>query len=268
MFRPAHRADNGGPDGPARRRGPRVRPDHPMLLLFDIDGTLIRTRGAGMRALEDAGRELLGPRFSAAGVDFAGSLDPVIVSRMIIAAGADPTHDLMAAIRSRYPAHLRRHLAERPAGGGDCGALPGVSSLLEALRAERPAWTLGLLTGNVEEGARLKLEHCGIDHDGFLVRVYGDDSPHHPPQRSHLPPVAMQRYRSITGRGIDPGRVLVIGDTSHDVACARAHGCRSLAVATGGHARAALEASGADLTLDTLADSKGLLKWMDGLAQP
>ena len=240
-----------------------------MLILFDIDGTLIRTNGAGMRALEDAGREVVGPSFSADGIDFAGSLDPVIIARMLERAGQDVTPMRIADIRARYPAHLRRHLANRPvdprgaSGESASGALPGVAALLSHLADRRPAITLGLLTGNFEEGARLKLEHCGIDHDSFAIRVYGDDSPHIPPLRDHLPPVASERFARHTGRGVPPEHVLIIGDTAHDVACARAHGHRSLAVATGGSRRDRLEATGADLVVDTLEDLAGLVKWID-----
>lgn len=231
-----------------------------------------------MRALEDAGREVVGPHFSAAGIDFAGSLDPVILARMLARAGVEPTVESIAAIRRRYPPHLARHLALRPMAGATSleggagtfgestsGALPGVHALLARLAAERPHYTRGLLTGNFEEGARLKLAHCGIDHDGFAIRVYGDDSPHPEPRRDHLPPVAMDRLARATGQRIAAGRVLVIGDTTHDIGCARAHNLRSLGVATGGHTRAQLEAAGADRVLDTLADTDDLIEWMDRL---
>ncbi|MEZ6234711.1 MAG: HAD family hydrolase [Phycisphaerales bacterium] len=240
-----------------------------MLILFDIDGTLIRTHGAGMRALEDAGREVVGPSFSADGIDFAGSLDPVIIARMLERAGHEVTPTRLADVRARYPAHLRRHLARRPIdargafGESASGPLPGVVVLLDHLTRQRPAITLGLLTGNFEEGARLKLEHCGLDHDAFTIRVYGDDSPHTPPLRDHLPPVATERFTRHAGRPVPAEHVLIIGDTAHDVACARAHGHRSLAVATGGSRRDRLEAAGADLVVDTLEDLAGLVKWID-----
>lgn len=255
-----------------------------LLILFDIDGTLLRTQGAGMRALELAGREAIGPRFSAAGIDFAGAIDPVIIARMLERAGVEPTSEAVASVRRRYPPHLARELARGPrlevgaVQAGSClpqaaagvtpyGALPGVHALLRRLGSERPGITTGLLTGNFEEGARLKLAHCGIEHDTFLVRVYGDDSPHPDPCRDHLPPVALERFERRTGRSIQPRRVLVIGDTTHDVGCARAHGLRSLGVATGGHTRDRLQAAGADRVLDTLEDTDDLLKWFDQLAE-
>jgi len=245
-----------------------------LLILFDIDGTLLRTHGAGMRALEDAGREVVGPHFSAAGIDFAGAIDPVILARMLARAGLDPTPDAIGAIRRRYPAHLARHLTLRPPsaqgeafGEKTSGPLPGVHTLLRRLASERPHITRGLLTGNFEEGARLKLAHCGIDHDAFPIRVYGDDSPHSDPCREHLPPVALARFARTTGRPIAPDRVLIIGDTTHDIGCAKAHGLRSLGVTTGGHTRDRLEAAGADRVLDTLEHTDDLLKWIDRLAQ-
>lgn len=147
------------------------------------------------------------------------------------------------------------------------GALPGVHTLLRRLAADRPNITQGLLTGNFEEGARLKLAHCSIDHDAFPIRVYGDDSPHPDPCRDHLPPVALTRFERHAGRPIHARHVLIIGDTTHDIGCARAHGLRSLGVATGGHTRPRLESAGADLVLDTLEDTDALLKWIDRLAE-
>jgi phosphoglycolate phosphatase-like HAD superfamily hydrolase len=244
-----------------------------LLLLFDIDGTLIRTRGAGMRALEDAAREAHGPHLSAAGIDFAGALDPIIIARMLAAAGIEPTPAALAAVRERYPAHLARHLAARPAhprGSVDpdtTGALPGVHDLLRILTTTRPHYTLGLLTGNLEEGARLKLAHCGIDHDAFTIRVYGDDSPHAPPLRHHLTPIAIDRHHQSCGLRLAARHVLIIGDTAHDIACATTHGARSLGVTTGGHTRAQLQAAGADRVVDTLQDTASLLQWIDRLSE-
>jgi phosphoglycolate phosphatase len=92
--------------------------------------------------------------------------------------------------------------------------------------------------------------------------VWGDESPHHPPLREHLPPVGLERYRRHTGRELEPRRATVIGDTPHDVRCARVHGCRSLGVATGSFRVDALREAGADLALDDLSDTERVLNWL------
>lgn len=144
-------------------------------------------------------------------------------------------------------------------------ALPGVTALLDDL-AGRPEVTLGILTGNFEETGSMKLRACGIEPSRFAVHVWGDDSPHRPPSRDHLPGVGLERYRARFGREIDPRLVTVIGDTPHDVACARAHGCRALGVATGRHSTQELWDAGADLAVPDLAATQAVTDWLlDGL---
>jgi phosphoglycolate phosphatase len=230
-----------------------------MLILMDIDATMIKTQGAGLKAMVQAGREVVGEGFSAEGVDFAGRLDPLIIADMLRGAGADPTPAIMGQVRARYAEALARHLTP---GAGTI--LPGVAALLADLsrRSLAGELALGVLTGNFEETGCLKLRACGIDPDQFQVRVWGDDSPHDPPARDHLPPVGFRRYESRFGRTIDPGQVTIVGDTPHDIACARAHGCRSLGVATGQFTTRALADSGADRAVETLADTHDIASWL------
>lgn len=229
-----------------------------MLVLFDIDLTLIDSSGVGMRSMVAAGRRLHGPAFTADGVPFGGQLDPLIVALMLQRVGVDPTDDAMLAFRAEY----RAVLADAVRAPGLARALPGVPALLDALERHPAAPTLGLLTGNYEETGRLKLVAAGIDPDRFAVRVWGDDSPHRPPDREHLPLVGFDRYRALRGRPVPPEHVTLIGDTTHDVRAARVNGCRVLAVATGHVSAADLAAAGATRVVPDLSDTEDLAAWI------
>lgn len=230
-----------------------------MLLLFDIDLTLTDTSGAGMESLLDAGRDLFGPGFHHDGVEFAGRLDPLIISDMLRVSGVADSPEHHRRLREAYERHLRRRLGVT----GRARALPGVLDLLGVLRAD-PRPTLGLLTGNFEPTGCMKLRAAGIDPAWFRVAVWGDESPHTPPRRDHLVPVGMDRYCRLHGQGIDGRHVTVIGDTPHDVECAKTHGCRSLAVGTGRSTLAELRAAGADLAVKDLSDTAGVARWLLG----
>lgn len=225
-----------------------------MLVLFDIDLTLLSADGAGMKALDEAGRALYGPAFSVEGVPFAGRLDTLIVRDALRASGISDTRETRDALRAEYVRYLERRLAVTPGKR----VLPGVQELLASLRA-RSEFTLGLLTGNFEPAAILKLVSVGIDPDPFRVRVFSEDAPGEPPSREQLVPVAMARYERIVGRPVRARAVTIIGDTPGDVACAAAHGCRCIAVATGRSSIAQLAGAGADHTLPDLSDTKGLI---------
>lgn len=227
-----------------------------MLILFDIDATLITTGGAGRRAMVEAGRMLHGAGFHAEGVDFAGRLDPLILRDLLAANGVETTPAAMASIRETYRGALLAELAST----GVAQPLPGVIDLLGVLARPGARATLGLLTGNFAETGSIKLRSAGIDPDGFAIRVWGDESPHEPPARDHLPGVAIERVSKAWGRAARGEEVVVIGDTPHDIACARAHGCRVIAVATGKFPREDL--LHADLTLPDLADVDGVLRWL------
>lgn len=228
------------------------------LLLFDIDGTLL-AGGLGHPAMTRAGRRLFGTGFSLDGVALSGRLDRQIY-RDLHALGARltppdgaPAPDATAA----WPAFRRAYLEElaREAQvAGAARALPGVMALLDALRP-RSDLTLGLLTGNLRAAAPLKLRAAGIDPGWFPVGAFGDEAD----ERADLVPLARERHRLHSGRDEAPERVLVIGDTPNDVACAHAHGCRAVAVATGRYARAELAPCDPDLLLDDLTDPAALL---------
>lgn len=228
-----------------------------MLILFDIDATLITTARTGMLAMGDAGRELFGPDFSEEGVEFAGRLDPLILTDLLRKHGHEPSREAISTFRAAY----KRWLTPRVQRPGVAKTLPGVLDLVSALRREEGV-TLGLLTGNYPETGEIKLRAAGIDPDWFPVRVWGDDSPHDPPARDHLPPIGLRRHLEVTGRPIGPERAVIIGDTPWDMRCALAHGLRALGVATGQFSVDRLIEAGAHRAAPDLSDVDGILPWL------
>lgn len=226
------------------------------LLLFDLDGTLVSTQGAGMRAMRLAGVEVFGEAFSFEGVHVAGGLDPIIFHSGARTSGfeaADHHHEIF---KQHYERLLPQELA---AGGSAVRRLPGVEALLAALRRDSRA-TLGLLTGNYGISAHQKFQAVGIDTEWFKVRVFGDDAPNRPA----LVPVGMKRYEAIHGAAIHPRSVAVIGDTPRDIEAAHTHGCICFAVATGPYNSQQLRDAGADVVLENLTAPQPLWDWVAG----
>ncbi|MFG0275093.1 MAG: HAD family hydrolase [Phycisphaerales bacterium] len=241
---------------------PAPSPNGRRLALFDIDATLVTTKGLGIGAMRDAARDAFGRDLTDDHVPTAGRLDPLIMADMLRLAGIDATPDALTAWRTAYAGRLRQ-VAGEAAARGDIRALPGALDIVARLESEAGAGlTLGVLTGNFAETGTIKLEAAGFRMDAFRVRVWGDESPHDPPARDHLPGVGIERFRALHDESIDGARVTIIGDTIHDIACAKAHGCRSIGVATGWHDAARLESAGADLVLDDLTDTERIANWI------
>ncbi|MBA4027890.1 MAG: hypothetical protein C0475_01880 [Planctomyces sp.] len=228
-----------------------------MLVLFDIDGTLLRTAGAGVRAMNQTARAVVAPHASLDGVDTAGRLDPLIVMDVHRNAGVPFTDQAHRAFRAEYARRMPEHLA----ASVEARAMPGVTELVTELAAIGGV-TLGLLTGNYQETGLMKLGRVGIDPEPFVVNAWGDDSGSDPPTRDDLPRAAMERYAQARGRPIPAEDVLIIGDTPHDVRCARVNGCRVLAVATGSFSVIQLATAGADAAVSSLADTPATLRWI------
>ena len=224
-----------------------------MLILFDIDGTLLLTQRAGTQSMQAATRELFGDQFTFDGVDIGGRLDPLIWADVAKANGIEDP----ASHHDRFRATYLRHFQERLARDPTVMVLPGVVELIEALSQETDMW-LGLLTGNYPETGRMKIEAAGLDMDSFAVAVWGVDGAH----RRELPVVAMEQYAAQTGRTIEAHNVVIIGDTLHDIDCARANGCRCLAVSTGMCTADELAAHEPDLLVDDLSDTSSILAWL------
>ena len=227
-----------------------------MLVLFDVDGTLLLSRGASLRCYRAAAHELFGRELVADGMKTAGGLDPLIWRDLcaVNGIGADTADREHARFRSTYARILGAELA----AGGVAYALPGVIALLDALADGAGGIHLGLLTGNYPETGRLKLQAAGIALERFAVAAWGDEAG----RRPDLVPLARERHARRSGRALAPEQVVIVGDTPHDVGCAREHGCRSLAVATGGATRAELEAAGATRVVDDLRATGAIVDWI------
>jgi len=185
------------------------------------------------------------------GIPMAGRTDAWIVADAA-AAHAIP---LDSPGLARFPAVYLRHLAmEILHRGPRFGIMPGINALLEALSDREDAY-LALLTGNYEAGAQLKLEHFDLWRH-FRCGAFGDGAV----DRNGLVPKALARVAACGGPSFAPADAVVIGDTPLDVACAKAGGARSIAVATGNHGADQLRAAGADVVLEDLADTQAVLK--------
>ncbi len=220
------------------------------LLLFDIDGTLLRVNGRGREVIEDALAQRFGKAFTTHGVGFSGRTDPQIFRDVLLLNGFTDEEatsllpDALDAYAGLLPGVLRpAHVA----------LLPGVQALLVHLHRRNDV-QLGLVTGNLEPTAYLKLHLAGLA-DFFPLGAYGSDHA----DRNRLPEVALARARQFTGRRLDGQDVVIIGDTEHDIACGRGLGAFSVGVCTGHYARADLAACAPDLLLDDLTDVAGFL---------
>ena len=227
------------------------------LILFDIDGTLLWTNGAGRRAIHRALLDEMGTAGPIEGYRFDGKTDPQIVRELLALAGHPDceSEERIAAVCERYVTLLSAELAKPTQA---TRLYPGISDLLAALEpyeAEGRA-VVGLLTGNLQRGAALKIRSAGLDPDRFSVGAFGSDSH----RRADLPAVAARRAADRTGRRFSGADIVVIGDTPDDVACARPMGARTVAVATGFFNVAALRAAGAAHVFQDLGDTQAVLE--------
>jgi phosphoglycolate phosphatase-like HAD superfamily hydrolase len=213
------------------------------LLLWDIDGTLITTGAAGQRAIIRATAQWFGNGGDLSGVEVAGRTDAGIAHQILEKHREPITEEKVAAFLDLYLKFLEEEL---PRSKGS--VLPGVRQLLEKF-APRPDTALGLLTGNLKRGAQLKLAHYQL-WQFFDFGAFADD--HH--DRNELGAFALERAEQETGIKFSPGQVDVIGDTGHDIACGKAFGARTIAVATGSWSRENLAAQKPDFLFDDLAD--------------
>jgi len=224
------------------------------LVLFDIDGTILLTAGAGRRAICAALAEEVKDTSAFEGIRFDGKTDPQIVAEMLEAAGQPEPRESprVRSICERYVELLAREL-ERPTTRTTL--MPGVGRLLDRLEAA-PDVVLGLLTGNLAEGAALKLRAGGIAPERFRVGAYGSDAAHRP----DLPPIAARRAEPIFGRVPRGPEVVIIGDTPADVACGAGIAARAVAVATGGYSVADLAACEPHAVFADLSGTEAVLE--------
>ena len=227
------------------------------LILFDIDGTLLWTDGAGRRAIHRALLDEMGTAGPIDGYRFDGKTDPQIVRELLELAGHPEwsSEDRITAVCRRYVDLLTAELAKPTQA---TRIYPGIKDLLAALEpyeAEAKA-LVGLLTGNVANGAAMKLRSAGLDPGRFAVGAFGSDSH----RRADLPAIAASRAAERTGRRFSGADIVVVGDTPDDVACARPMGARTVGVATGFYDTTALRAAGATHVFENLGDTKAVLE--------
>lgn len=223
------------------------------LVLFDIDGTILLTGGAGKRAFNRALIDI----YRCTGPDdhpFGGKTDPQIARELMHLEGhADPHIDAnMADLLERYVGYLHEELT---ADATAVRTMPGIHELLDALE-DRDDVIVGLLTGNVVPGARAKLAAAGIDYERFKVGAFGSDHE----VRGELPAVAQRRTRDELGVDVDGRDVVVIGDTPADIDCGRSIGARAIAVATGHYTTAELREHNPFALFEDLSDTGAVVQ--------
>jgi len=221
------------------------------LVLFDIDGTLLTAHGAGRLALTQAMRATYGTAGDIQGYDLRGSTDPRIIRDVLEAAGV-PARRIAERLELCFRTYVEC-LEGLLADGYRIDLMPGVAEVVRRLSEQREV-LLGLLTGNIEAGARVKLRPTGL-LPLFRVGAYGSDDA----DRRRLPAVACARARALTGRPFAPEELIIIGDTPRDIDCAQACGARAVAVATGHHSAAELARCAPHLLLPDFRDPEAVL---------
>lgn len=214
------------------------------LILWDIDGTLLHSGGAGMTALEAALQDVFGVSGSLAGIEFAGRTDPWIIRQIFCRFGIEGSRENLSRYVDGYIAQLPGIL-----GKSRARILPGVEEIL-GQAAGHPGVVQGLLTGNLRRGAETKLGFHGL-WGYFPIGAFADDSE----VRNELGPHALRRARGHWGLDFPAERVWIVGDTPHDISCARAFGARAMAVATGGSKASELAGHEPDVVLESLGDT-------------
>lgn len=224
-------------------------------MLWDVDGTLLRTNGVAQRAFDVAAEHVLGRPPGTHEVRMSGKTDPLIALEILLFAGLseEEARRLLPRVVERLEAELAgaRELVREQGY-----VMPGVQALLAELHDD-PGVVQSVLTGNTASNAAVKLEAFGLDR--FLdveVGAFGSDDS----DRELLVPIALERVERLRGRSLGPGDVWVVGDTPRDLACARAGGARCLLVATGRFPIEELEAEDADEVLRDLTDTEAVLR--------
>lgn len=219
------------------------------LVLFDIDGTMLDSGGTAALAFREALREVFGTAGPERGYSFAGKTDPQIAWDLLRHAGFDE-EEIASRLEQAWAVYLER--LRESALPRRVRVYPGVVPLLDRISMLGNGAVLGLLTGNLAEGARLKLEAAGIGFDRFAVGAFGSDHR----ERAELPAIAIDRAERRFGHRFSGKDVVVIGDTPHDIACGAHLGVRTIAVATGSYSEEELAACDADHVFPSLADTE------------
>ena len=212
------------------------------LVLFDIDGTLIDSGGAGIRSLDLALKEVFDIDKGFQGISMAGKTDSQIIKEGLLKHNLTLDGSISAVINA-YLKHLRHEILNNSKH-----VKPGIYEVLEKLQPIRDI-ALGLLTGNLEKGARIKLEPFRLN-EYFPAGAFGSDNE----DRNTLLPIAVQRFEEILQDSIEINTCIIVGDTPRDVECAHIFGAQCIGVATGPYSYEDLQDAGADLVVQDLAD--------------
>ncbi len=220
-------------------------------ILFDIDCTLIDSGGAGTKSLDLAFEEMFSISDAFKNINMAGKTDLGIIREGINLHGIEYSDEVIPGFCETYIKHLRHYI------NNDRGHIKaGVMEALETLRQDE-GLTLGLLTGNIAEGAGIKLEHFGLN-SYFKIGAFGDDDEN----RNNLLPIAVDKFHKQHSHRISYSDCVVIGDTPMDIRCSKPYGALSIAVATGPYSFDALSDAGADVVLGTLEDTKRFVSFL------
>ncbi|MEW5746817.1 MAG: HAD family hydrolase [Nitrospirota bacterium] len=220
------------------------------LLLFDIDGTIMDSGGAGVRSLDHAFSEVFSIDDAFRDISMAGKTDLQIIKEGLVQHGFPAGNGLVPAVMEAYLRRLRIEI-----GNGRKHLKPGVREALSLLHGRADDCVLGLLTGNVEQGARIKLGSFALN-GYFPAGAFGDDDE----DRNRLLPIARRRFEELYGKAFDFGECVIIGDTPRDVYCAKPYGASCIAVATGPYRADALVRAGADVVFEDLSDTQAFLR--------
>ena len=226
------------------------------LILFDIDGTLIRSNSAGRMAMGAALEELFGSCGPLDSYSMGGKTDARIITDLLTAVGVD-AQEISAKLPEVYALMAEKAHIIYPGRG--IVACPGIEELLTDLR-NKADLLLGLLTGNSQTTAPLKLHEANIDPAQFVVGAYGSDDL----DRNQLPVVAMQRADELTGLHLTGDNTVIIGDTPADILCARAGKATAVAVASGWHSAKSLARYNPDVLFEDLGDKEAVLQVLLG----
>jgi phosphoglycolate phosphatase-like HAD superfamily hydrolase len=223
------------------------------LVLFDVDGTLLDTQGAGRRAFHAALMDIFRTTGPIDSYRFCGRTDPEIARYLLTAAGVseDQLVSDLPRLWNQYLANLEVELQSKQPR-----VCPGVHELLDRIDADGERLALGLLTGNIERGARLKIESAGIEYSRFRLGAFGSDHE----IRDQLPAVAVARAEAKIGHVFAGKAVVIVGDTPADIACGAQLGARSIAVATGLFTNEQLAACEPDFLFETLEDTEAVVR--------
>ncbi|MDH4232052.1 MAG: HAD hydrolase-like protein [Nitrospirota bacterium] len=217
-------------------------------ILFDIDGTLMDSGGAGIRSLNLAFEEFFSVRDAFRSISMAGKTDMQILREGFEFHHIDCSNGIIPEFYRSYIRHLRQNI-----GNTRGHVKPGIREALSSLSAQQ-GFTLGLLTGNIEEGARIKLDFFGLN-SFFGIGAFGNDDE----DRNRLLPIAVEKLYRQNALKVDFRDCVVIGDTPRDVSCSKPYGAFSVAVATGPYSAVDLSSAGADVVFEDLSDTEAFM---------